>query len=161
MDYGKTILFLTLFLLMILQMFLSVIQVKRYQKAVKSMLGGVVLGIGHRKGKLKGGEILILAYNRESDLTAGCKSMRGMTIFASFEDKPEYVGLSLAEAREIGVRLDEKDMGRYRKRHPYNPGVLSKKKGAFIQAVEAIELRLSNEKKDAGVNSGTELAESL
>jgi glucitol operon activator protein len=35
-----------------------------------------------------------------------------------------------------------------RRRHPYDPAVLSKKKGALIQAVEAIDLRLRRETEE-------------
>lgn len=106
------------------------------------MVGKVILGIGHRKGVIRSGEILLLAYDRASDRIVNCRSMSGITIFAPFRERPELVGLSLSEARVTGIELDALEMGRYRRRHPYDPGALSKKKGALIQAVEAIELRL-------------------
>lgn len=133
---------------MALQMLLSFIQVKRYQNAVREMMGKAILGIGHRKGVIKSGEILLLAYNREKDRVVRCRSMRGLTIFASFKDRPEFAGMSLNDARLAGLKLDAREMGCYRRRHPYDPNTLSKKKGALIQAVEAIELRLKREKAE-------------
>lgn len=143
----RSAIFLFIFLLMSLQMLLGILQIKRYQKAVRDMFGGVILGIGHRKGILRGGEILILAYSSEEDVVRACRSMRGRTIFASFRDRPELVGLNLQRVREIGLILDARDMGRYRLKHHYNPTTPSKKKGALIQAVEAIDLRLNNSSK--------------
>lgn len=150
MPEGKTLLFFIIFMLMALQMLLGMFQVKRYQKAVKGMLGTGILGIGHRKGGWRGlGEILILSYHQGSGKIVSCKSMKGLTIFAPFKEQEEYRGLSLAEARAAGEKLDQKDMGRYRRKHPYNPKLLSKKKGAFIQAVEAIERRMASEREKA------------
>lgn len=150
MGNGRTLFFLLIFGLMAIQLLLSLIQVKRYQKAVREMTGKVILGIGHRKGLTSRGEILLLAYDRGSNRVVGCRSMKGFTIFATFKEKPELVGLSLHEARAVGRELDSREMGRYRRKHPYNPDVLSKKKGALIQAVEAVELRLKREKEADG-----------
>lgn len=157
----RTAIFLFIFLLMSLQVLLGTLQVRRYQKTVRRMFGGVILGIGHRKGLFRGGEVLILAYNRTEDRVTACKSMRGRTIFASFKDRPELTGVTLRQAREMGLLLDSQDMGRYRRKHRYNPETPSKKKGALIQAVEAIDLRLKNlekTKKGAGLSSSTEKA---
>ena len=149
MSAGRTWMFLLIFALLALQMLLSMIQVRHYQRAVREMLGTGLLGIGQRKGGLKSGEILILSYDRKADRVVGCKSMKGLTVMATFKPVPAYVGLSLAEVREAGVRLDAVEMRRYRRKHPYDPYTLSKKKGALIQAVEAIELRLRNDAASA------------
>lgn len=156
---ARTKVFLIIFSLMSLQMLLGMMQVKRYQKAVREMRGGKLIGIGHRKGTIRGGELLILAYDRQQDKVSACKSMRGRTIFAAFRERPELTGLSLREVRELGIEHDLQDMGRYRRRHPYNPEVLSKKKGALIQAVEAIDLRLKREAADVCAQDGVPLAE--
>jgi glucitol operon activator protein len=130
---------------MALQMLLGYIQVRRYQTAIRSLMGKGVLGIGQRRGIIAPGEILILAYDRESDLVTRVLSMRGYTIFAKFGEMPEYAGFTLDEIRRAGIEKDAVEMRRYRKKHPYNPKKPSKKKGALIQAVEAIDLRFSRE----------------
>ena len=138
-----------IFALISLQMIMSFLQLRRYQKAVQLMRGSGILGIGQRRGRIKPGEILILSYNRHSDKVVACKSMRGYSALARFEDRTAYIGMTLAEARETGVARDAKELKGYRKKHPYDPKVLSKKKGALIQAVEAIELRLRREAEEA------------
>jgi len=128
-----------------LQMFLSLLQIKLYQKTVKEMRGSGLLGIGQRKGGVKSGEILILSYDRQNDRVISCQSLKGLTIFAKFKKISVYEGLSLSKMRELGIAQDTKDLKRYRTKHPYNPDILSKKKGALIQAVEAIEHRLKQD----------------
>lgn len=141
--------FLAIFALMAIQMLLSFVQVRHYQKTVKKMLGTGIIGVGQRKSTLRQGEILILSYDRQTDRVVTCKSMKGYTIFAQFKDIPDYAGLTLDQIRKIGIELDAKELRRYRKRHPYNATVLSKKKGALIQAVEALDLRFNREAEQA------------
>jgi glucitol operon activator protein len=148
MTNGKTWLFLFIFVLLAMQMFLSYIQIKRYQAAVKSVgRKGVLIGIGQRGGGVKPGEILILAYERESDRVSKVLSMKGFTIFAAFREISEYEGLGLDEIRRAGIELDSSEMRAYRKKHPYDPKKPSKKKGALIQAVEAIDARFRRESR--------------
>lgn len=154
MNNNTSVLFLIIFGLMCLQMLLSITQVRRYQKTLKQVLGTGLIGIGQRKGGIKSGEILILSYDRQNGRIVHCKSMSGLTIFATFKDIPEYIGLSLAEIREIGIELDAVQLKRYRKKHPYDPNTLSKKKGALIQAVEAIELRLRHDADNLELEQG-------
>jgi glucitol operon activator protein len=71
--------------------------------------------------------------------------MRGYTVFANFREIKEYAECSLEKLRQIGIEKDAIDMKWYRKKHPYNPSVLSKKKGALIQAVEAVDNYLRKE----------------
>ncbi|MDR1514505.1 MAG: transcriptional regulator GutM [Synergistaceae bacterium] len=141
----RTWFFLFIFGLLSLQMFLSYIQIRRYQTAVKSLSGKGVLGIGQRRGGIRPGEILILAYERERNRVSKVLSMKGFSIFAAFREIPEYEGLGLDEIRRAGIERDSSEMRAYRKKHPYDPNTLSKKKGALIQAVEAIDLRFSRE----------------
>ena len=145
----RTILFAIIFGLIALQMLLGLVQVRRYQRAVNLMRGSGLLGIGQRRGVLRGGEILILSYDRSADRVVDCMSMKGYTIFAKFEKRSSYTGMTLDQVRELGVALDAKEFRFYRKRHPYNPKVLSKKKGALIQAVEAIDLRIRRDLEKA------------
>lgn len=149
MNSPNAWIFLAIFALMAIQMLLSFVQVRHYQKTVKRMLGSGVIGVGQRKSGLRQGEILILSYERKTDRVVACKSMKGYTIFAQFKDIPEYVGLTLNQIRKVGIELDAKELRRYRKRHPYDATVLSKKKGALIQAVEALDLRFRREAEQA------------
>lgn len=152
--------FLAIFALMAIQMLLSFVQVRHYQKTVKRMIGSGVIGVGQRKNALRPGEILILSYDRKEDKVVSCKSMKGYTIFAKFKDIPAYAGMSLVQIRKVGIELDAKEMRRYRKRHPYDATKLSKKKGALIQAVEAIDLRFRREAEQAAIFEYEEPAQS-
>jgi glucitol operon activator protein len=145
MNSPNAWIFLAIFALMAIQMLLSFVQVRHYQKTVKRMLGSGVIGVGQRKSGLRQGEILILSYDRKTDRVVACKTMKGYTIFAQFKDISDYVGLTLNQIRKVGIELDAKELRRYRKRHPYDATVLSKKKGALIQAVEALDLRFRRE----------------
>ena len=109
------------------------------------------MGVGQKKGGLKPGEILILVYNRTEDRAVSVQHMKGYTIFANFREIKEYIGLSLAELRHIGIEKDAKEFKGYRKKHPYDPSVLSKKKGALIQAVEAVDRYIKNQEEKEGV----------
>ncbi|GHV75976.1 hypothetical protein AGMMS49942_07970 [Spirochaetia bacterium] len=148
-DLGsRELLFLIIFSLLALQMLLSLIQVRQYQNAVRKLRGQGILGIGQRRGKVRPGEILILVYNPREDRVVSAQSMRGYTVFAHFKEISEYRDRSLEEMRTIGIEKDGQEMRFYRKRHPYDPATPSKKKGALIQAVEAIDGYLRR-KKDA------------
>jgi glucitol operon activator protein len=124
-------------------MFLGYIQIRHYQKTVKKWLGKGLLGIGHRRGRLGPGEIVILVYDKIGDRVVSVQSMRGYSVFAHFAEIPEYTGFSLDEIRTAGIEKDAREMKWRRK--PYDPAVLSKKKGALIQAVEAIDARIRRE----------------
>jgi glucitol operon activator protein len=145
---NRELLFLVIFALLALQMFFGYVQVRHYQKAVKKWLGKGLLGIGQRRGILIPGEIIILVYDKAADRVVSVQSMRGYTVFAHFVEVPEYTGLGLGEIRKIGIEKDAVEMKWRRRRHPYDPAVLSKKKGALIQAVEAIDLRLRREAEE-------------
>ena len=126
-------------------MLMGLFQVLHYQKTLKKWRGKGILGIGQKKGGLKPGEILILVYNRKEDRAISVQSMKGYTIFANFREIKEYTGLSLEALRRTGIEKDAKELKRYRKKHPYNPSMFSKKKGALIQAVEAVDRYLRNQ----------------
>jgi glucitol operon activator protein len=128
-------------------MILSFFQVRRYQQAIKKWRGKGILGIGQQKGLLKPGEILILVYSRAEDKVVSVQSMKGYTIFAAFREVKDYGGLSLDELRAAGLEADAKEFRGYRKKHPYNPTELTKKKGALIQAVEAVDRYIKREKE--------------
>ncbi|MDR2767055.1 MAG: transcriptional regulator GutM [Treponema sp.] len=161
---NRSVIFFVIFGLLALQMLFGYFQVRQYQKAVRKWLGKGVLGIGQRRGLLKPGEILILVYDRNEDRSLAVSSMRGFTVFARFEEIPELRGLSLAELRRRGIELDGREMSFYRRRHPYDPELLTKKKGALIQAVEAVERyirRKAAEEAEAADDRGEDRMESL
>ncbi|MGL4607771.1 MAG: transcriptional regulator GutM [Eubacteriaceae bacterium] len=146
---SRNYLFLFVFLLMAIQMLLSLLQVKQYKKALNGMRGSGILGIGHTKGNIKEGQILILSYDPRKDEVVSCKQMKGITIFATFKEVEVYKGQSLEAVRKIGIELDQKEFKRRRKKHPYDPKELTKKKGALIQAVEAIKTQIQREQLKA------------
>ncbi len=149
MKNPNTWIFLAIFALMAAQMLLAFIQVRHYQRTVKGLLGSGVIGVGQRKNALRQGEIIILSYDRNKDEVVACKSMKGYTIFAKFKDMPEYVGMTLSAIRKAGIERDAQELRYYRKRRPYDATVLSKKKGALIQAVEALDHRFRKEAEQA------------
>lgn len=132
-----------IFILMVFQTLLSIVQIKAYQKTVKAMKGTGVLGIGFKRSFLNPGEIVVLSYNRVQQRVYGCRRMRGITVFERFRNVKEYEGLSLEEIREIAIKQDAKINKRLRKKLPYDSSVLDKKKAALIQAVEAIDRRIA------------------
>jgi len=138
-------LFVIIFALLTLQILMGLLQVRLYQKTIKKWLGKGILGIGQKKGLLRPGELLIVVYNRYEDQVINVQSMKGYTIFANFREIKEYTGVSLDELRRKGIEKDAQEMKRYRKKHPYDPSIRTKKKGALIQAVEAIDGYLRRE----------------
>ncbi|MCL2601880.1 MAG: transcriptional regulator GutM [Treponema sp.] len=126
---------------------MSFLQIRRYQKTVRTWLGKGIVGVGQRKGFFRPGELLILVYNRIEDRVVSVQSMRGYTVFANFREVKEYAECSLEKLRRIGIEKDAIEMKWYRKKHPYDPSMLSKKKGALIQAVEAVDNYVRREKE--------------
>lgn len=145
---------LAAFVLMIVQSGLTYLQYKNYEKAVKSMQKkGILLGVGLRKGgfNLKGGAIVILAMDRKTCRITGCKRLDGIAMWKRFKETALYNGLSLSEIREVGMVEDLEVNGKRREKEPYSKALLDKKrkKGALIQAVEALDKRLEKETRDA------------
>lgn len=144
---SRNVFFIIVFALISLQMFLSLFQVKRYKNEMNRMRGTGIVGIGHTKGGLKLGQIILLSYNRHEDKVVACKVMRGITIFAKFKDKDKgkLIGQSLSVVKNQALAEDLKEFKNRRKKHPYDPEEYTKKKGALIQAIEAIEGRMAME----------------
>ncbi|MGL4608052.1 MAG: transcriptional regulator GutM [Eubacteriaceae bacterium] len=139
---------------MIIQSGLTYLQYKNYQKAVDNMRKkGRILGIGLRKGgfNLKGGSIVILALDRDTRRVVGCKRLDGIALWKRFKDISLYNGLSLSEIREVGIVEDLVINQQRRKKEPYSPELIDKKrkKGALIQAIEALDQRLKYERSEA------------
>lgn len=123
----------------VLQIFLSVIHVKQFEKAIKRHEGSGILGIGHKKGVFSSGQLLILSYDRFTNKIVACEILEGITVFSNFNEVSEYKNLSLSEIKEIALELDMQEFKHYRKKHPYDETEVTKKKGALIQAIENIE----------------------
>ncbi|NLN98101.1 MAG: transcriptional regulator [Eubacteriaceae bacterium] len=139
--------FLLIILLMSVQLGMGIIQVKRYQKELKKLRGTGTVGLGHTKGGFKPGQIVIISYKAGEDRVVAFRRMRGMTIFAGFKTDDKMIGLNLDTLRQKALQEDAREFARRRKKHPYNPKDITKKKGAMIQAVEAIDNRLATEKR--------------
>jgi len=74
----------------------------------RSVLGGITreggkgyVGAGNAKARFGKGVILILVSD-ENDVVKRALRMRGMTVFARFEEAPDLVGMSLDELGEEG-----------------------------------------------------------
>lgn len=87
-----------------LQMVGTHVQMSHY----RSVLGGITreggkgfVGAGNAKARFGKGVILILVSDEGGIVTRALR-MRGMTVFARFEEAPDLVGLSLEELREEG-----------------------------------------------------------
>lgn len=145
------ILFFVLFMAMSLQVFLGFIQVKAYKRAMESLRGTGIVGLGHTKGGwTKKGKIVVLSYSPGKDQVTGCKIMKGISVFAKFKVVHDYDGLNWKQLEEKGKEEDVTEFRRYRKKHAYDATEYSKKKGALIQAVEAIQGRMDREKSETG-----------
>ena len=119
-DGLKYFIFLA-FAMMVLQSFLSYLQYRSYQKAVSALQGkGWILGIGMRKGgfHIKGGAIIVLAWDRKTNQVMACKRLQGITMWKRFEDVDDYNGMTLNEVRKIGIEEDLAINPRLREKNP-------------------------------------------
>ena len=103
MDTWVWVLLIVAFL-WISQMVGTHVQMSHY----RSVLGGITreggkgyVGAGNAKARLGKGVILILISD-EDGLVKRALRMRGMTVFARFEEAPDLVGMTLDELREEG-----------------------------------------------------------
>ena len=94
-------LILALALMWALQIVGTYFQMRHYRE----VLGGITreggegyVGAGNAKGRLGKGVILILV-SGEDDVVRRALRMRGMTIFARFQEAPGFVGMGLGELR--------------------------------------------------------------
>ena len=118
--------FLGVFLvLMIIQAVGTHLQVKKYRKAVSKLHKLGNLGVGAKRGRLGGGNIVIIACKGDGIIT-GAEEMKGMTIFAGFKEMPEFIGRTIYDLK-LDYLVDEK------------------KNKAYLQAIEALEARLKAE----------------
>lgn len=124
MDLTK--LFLALFVLMLVQAAGTYLQVQQYKKAVRRLHKMGNVGIGSKKGRLRPGNIVVIACDREGVVTGG-EIMEGFTIFNGFKEVKDIVGKTIYELKDEYNTLPEK------KRKIYK---------AHLQALDALHLRL-------------------
>lgn len=153
MTITSTTFFSLAFLAMCAQMLIAYVQAKDFKKTLGSMKKGGITGVGHTKGVIRPGQIIILHFDKVNGVIDQCRIMRGLTIFARFKEDNSYDGMTLDEVRELGIELDAKAFKRRRKKHPYDPEELTKKKHALIQAVEAIDRRIEQDAHSEGKRS--------
>ena len=120
-------LFAILFLLVLMQIAGTWLQVKAYRQAVKRLHKKGNLGIGALRRRFGPSNIVIIACNRDGIVTGG-EVMSGMTIFTRFREIEGITGKSLAELKEAYQNLPK------RRRKAYK---------GHLQAVEVLEARLN------------------
>lgn len=118
--------FIFLFVLMLVQAIGTYVQVQQYKKAVKRLhkLGNV--GIGSRKGKLRAGNIVVIACDSAGVITGG-EIMEGFTIFNSFKALKGIVGRTILELKAEYMALPKKRQDFYK---------------AHLQALDALSARV-------------------
>lgn len=132
------------FAMILLRNLLTYLQYRSYKRTVESLRGhGWILGVGMRRGgaHLKGGAIVILAWDRAKDRIVTCRKLEGIAMWKRFETVDDYNGMTLEAVRRRGIEEDYAINRRAREKEPYSPSMKDKrrKKGALIQAVEALD----------------------
>lgn len=112
-------------------------QIKDYKKAIRRVhrLGNV--GVGQKKGGLLSGYLVLIACDANGVIT-GAEVMEGLTFLTKFRPCDEVLGYRLIgthiqEFLAFSWQLDKKKKKRLK---------------GYIQAVEALELRLSSDGQD-------------
>ncbi|WP_037346612.1 transcriptional regulator GutM [Selenomonas sp. oral taxon 138] len=124
-----------LFLLFVIQVVGTHLQVKEYKHAVREMhkLGNV--GIGARRRKLGPSNIVVIACNSDGVILDG-RIMQGMTILSRFRPMADIVGRTIYDLHAEYAALPEKRRAHYK---------------GHMQALDALMIRLHNEGKHAPV----------
>lgn len=120
-------LFAILFLLVMMQVAGTWLQVRAYRKAVKRLHKKGNLGIGALRRKLGPSNIVIIACSRDGVVTGG-ELMSGMTIFSRFCEIQGIRGKKLSELKAYYQSLPK------RRRKAYK---------GHIQVIEVLENRLN------------------
>lgn len=115
-----------LFLLFVIQVVGTHLQVKEYKRAVREMhrLGNV--GIGSRRRRLGPSNIVIIACGSDGEIVDG-RMMQGMTIFSRFRPMEGIAGRTIYELHAAYTALPEKRRAHYK---------------GHIQALDALIARL-------------------
>lgn len=124
-----------LFLLFVIQVVGTHLQVKEYKRAVREMhkLGNV--GIGARRRKLGPSNIVVIACNSRGVILDG-RIMQGMTILSRFRPMADIVGRTIYDLHAEYAALPEKRRVHYK---------------GHMQALDALMIRLHNEGKQESV----------
>lgn len=120
------ILVAALFVLMVVQAVGTHIQVRQYKKAVRRLHQKGNVGIGSKKGRLRPGNIVAIACDKEGKITGG-EILEGYTIFNQFKEMQGIAGKTIYDLKAEYSALPDKK----RKLHQ-----------AHLQALEALQLRL-------------------
>lgn len=118
-----------LFLLMIVQIIGTHLQVKQYRKSVRKLHKLGNLGVGSNRRRFGGGSVVIIACKSDGTITGG-EEMKGLTIFSGFKEIPNIIGRSIYDLKAEYEALPEKERKTFK---------------AYIQALEALEIRLNSE----------------
>ena len=127
---------LVLFVLMILQLVGTHMQIKRYRRTVSKLHKLGNLGVGSNRKRFGAGSIVIISCANDGTIT-GCEEMRGFTVFSGFNEVPELVGQNIYELKAEYTALPEDEKKSFQ---------------SYIQALEALEIRLNSAKQDAQVS---------
>lgn len=119
-----------LFVLMVMQVVGTHLQVKQYRRAVSRLHKLGNLGIGSNKRKLGAGSVVIIACKSDGTITGG-EEMTGLTIFNGFKEIGGIVGRNISDLKAEYQKLNAK---------------LYK---GHIQAIEALEERLNSKSEEA------------
>ena len=129
---------LILFLLMVMQVLGTSLQVKEYRKTVHKLHELGILGIGSFRRRFGPGNIVIIACDSEGMITGG-RIMQGMTIFTRFRDLEGIVGKSIYQLKSEYLILQQKNKNYYK---------------GHLQALEALEKRLGATAEKKGAEEG-------
>lgn len=113
--------------LFILQALLTYIQIKTCDKKIKEMRRKGTVGMGAVKGKMKAGNIIILACDEEGYISDAC-IMQGITVFARFKPIKDIYNKHIGELKEKYNRQGENGTNK-----------------SMIQALQMIEEKLYTE----------------
>jgi Glucitol operon activator len=118
--------FAILFILLVIQVIGTHMQVKQYRNAVRRLhkLGNI--GIGGQRKKIGAGNIVIIACKNDG-VIMGAEIMEGITIFNNFKTVVDVTGKNIYELKQEYMNMPVKRQKLYK---------------GHIQALEALELRL-------------------
>ena len=96
-----------LFLLMIMQVIGTRLQVREYHKAIHRLHATGNVGVGARKHRFGAGNVVMIACDSNGVITGG-EMMEGITIFTRFKEIPDIMGRNIYELKEDYEGLEKK-----------------------------------------------------
>ncbi len=127
---GMEQLVLIVFGLIFIQGIFTYVQIKNYNKMIRTMKSYGMVGIGMKKGKLTPGNIILLAVDQQGTVVKGFR-MKGFSVFARFREITDVAGEDIRELKE-----------KVKKNLKYNKKGIAKP-DPMLQAIEGLETRLS------------------